>query len=365
MKPDISLIKKVLSLPTAPFHEGLVSRFVRDFCKRLGLPIQQDNFGNLKVIYRRGTNPPRYAVTAHMDHPGFEVIRGGAKGVVQLLGGVPDKFFRKAKVIVCQDGRQIKGRVAGVANAKKRRYFVKGNRPIEKNAFGYFDLPSVRIKNGLIQTKAADDLINVALLLNLLKELVRRKTKAHLLCVFTRAEEVGFIGALGIAKREWISKKIPLLVLEASSAKAGKVTIGGGPVLRVGDRASTFSHAVDLWLQETAKGFPLRRGSGLAFQRALLSGGRCEATVYVEKGYLSGCLALPLGNYHNRGAKNYAMEYISLSDYANLLRWLFILARSKASPKQIPQKREKELDMLFEKFADRLKEPNLKIKSKR
>lgn len=349
MNPDISLIKKVLNLPTVPFHEEAVSQFIQNFCRNLGLSCQKDSYGNLKVVYRRGKSRPSFAVTAHMDHPGFEVIRAGNEATVQLLGGVPDKFFKKAKVIVCQNGRQIKGKVVGVSNLKKRRYFIKANQPIQKNAFGYFDLPGVRIKNGLIHTKAADDLINVAVLLNFLKELVQRKVKTNLLCLFTRAEEVGFVGALGITKEKRIPKNLPILVLEASNAKAGKVTIGKGPVLRVGDRASTFSHPIDLWLQETAKGFFM--------QRALLSGGRCEATVYVEKGYQAGCLAFPLGNYHNIGPKNYAMEYVSLTDYKNMLRWLSVLAQSD-SLKKVSLKREKELDQLFKKYSHRLKVKN-------
>jgi len=37
-------------------------------------------------------------------------------------------------------------------------------------------------------------------------------------------------------------------VLEASSAKAGNVGINKGPVIRVGDKATTFSPEMDLWL---------------------------------------------------------------------------------------------------------------------
>lgn len=346
MKPDLSLLKAVLKLPTAPFHEEAVSGFIRSFVKKLGLNCQQDRCGNLKVVYQNGKGRTPFVLAAHMDHPGFEVIRRGKNPIVQLLGGVPDRYFKKAKVVVWQDGRPMRSKVLGVFNEKKRQYRLRLPPSVSKGAFGYFDLPAVRLRQGLIQTKAADDLINVALLLNFLQELVHRRASAHVIFIFTRAEEVGFVGTLGMIRHQFISQKSPVIVLEASSAKAGKVQIGGGPVLRVGDKASTFSHAIDLWLQQAA--------AGLKTQRALLSGGRCESTVYIAKGYQSGCLALPLGNYHNIGKKNYAMEYVSLSDYKTMLLWLGALVKAKP-PKVIAQKKAAELDKFFQQYGSRLK----------
>lgn len=344
MKVDRHLIRRVLSLPTAPFYEAAVVGFIKDFVKELGLACQQDRFGNLKVIYQKGKGRTPFVLSAHMDHPGFEVVRGGIKPVVYLLGGVPDRYFAGAKVVVWEGGRITKTKVVRCLSKQKRRYQLGAK--LAKGSFGTFDLPSVRIQNQILYTKAADDMINVALLLNFLKELVRRKAKARVIFLFTRAEEVGFVGALGVAKQRWIRQNIPIVVLEASSAKAGKVKIGGGPVLRVGDKVSTFSHRLDLWLQAAAKNIP--------HQRALLSGGRCEATVFTEKGYQASCLAFPLGNYHNVGPKGYAPEYISLKDYQNLLRLLAVLAQMP--PPQMIQKRKiKELDQIFQKWQGRLK----------
>lgn len=343
MKADRRLIRSVLSLPTAPFHEEAVARFVKTFAKKLGLSCQEDRWGNLKIVYRRGKGKRPFALTAHMDHPGFEVIRGGARPIVRLLGGVPDKYFPKARVVVWEKGKTLKAKVIRRLPGKERKYQL--SQKLGKNGFGTFALPSVQFCGPLIYTKAADDLINMALLLNFLQGLVRRRARAQVIFLFTRAEEVGFVGALGAAKQKWIGRSVPIIVLEASSAKAGKVKIGGGPVLRVGDKASTFSHAIDLWLQSAAKNIP--------HQRALLPGGRCETTVFVEKGYQAGCLALPLGNYHNSGPKGYAPEYISFKDYQNLLQWLAALVQNPA-PQQIQKRKGKELDQIFLKLKGRL-----------
>lgn len=353
MRPDRHLIRQVLSLPTAPFHEEAVIRFIKNFVKKLGLRCQQDRYGNLKIVYRRGRGQKPFALTAHMDHPGFEVVRGGRKPVVRLLGGVPDKFFRRAKVIVWDANAAVKGKTAALHNKKRREFRLLLPQPVRKGAFGTFDLPFVQFRSGNIYTKAADDIVNIALLLNFLQELVRCRARAHVIFLFTRAEEVGFVGALGVAKAKWLNPKIPVIVLEASSAKAGKVRIGGGPVLRVGDKASTFSHAMDAWLQAAAQGLQ-KKSKRFQWQRALLSGGRCESTVFVNNGHLAGCLALPLGNYHNIGPKNYAMEYVSLNDFQNMLAWLWMLTKTP-SLSSIQRSKKEDLQKLFQKWGWRLK----------
>ena len=351
MKPDFKLLKQVLNLPTAPFHEHHVARFVLHFCKSLGLSCKQDSFGNLKVIYRHGASKP-VAFTAHMDHPGFEVLKGGKKSLVQLLGGVPDNYFLKSKVVLCDNKGFAKGKVIQVADKKRRQFWVQVDRSVEKKGFGYFNLPGFKLRKGLIKTKAADNVMSVGVLLNFLKELKRKKIKAHVICIFTRAEEVGFVGASGLVKNNFLSKKIPAVVLETSSAKAGGVAIGGGPVLRVGDRFSTFAPEMDVWLKTAADSLQSKDKS-FRYQRALLPGGRCEASLYVAEGYRVGGLAFPLGNYHNKGPKNYAAEFISAKDYQDMLKWLIALAQASL-PSKLSKKLYKGIDKIFRRYSSRL-----------
>src|SRR5690606_10307953 len=68
----VSLLRAVLSTPTAPFHEYHVARLVEE--RLAGLPhvrLHRDAFGNLIACYRRGRRPARLAFAAHMDHPGW------------------------------------------------------------------------------------------------------------------------------------------------------------------------------------------------------------------------------------------------------------------------------------------------------
>lgn len=330
MKPDWKLLKKVLEIPTAPFHESFVRDFVFQFCEALGLRVQSDKYGNLKVVYRSGSGGKPIAFLAHMDHPGFEVTQGGTKPSVKLLGGVPDIFFHKARVVVIDEGRKVRGRVVKNLNKKSRTFQLMMKESVGKGAFGYFDLPGCRFQGTKVESKAIDNVASVAILLNLLQELVANKKPADIRCYFTRAEEVGFIGLCGAIEEGFYPRKIPVIVLEASSAKAGKVKLGSGPVLRVGDRLSIFSNELDLEARLLANQL-CKQKKGFQFQRALLPGGVCEATLLALNEYKTLCLAFPLAHYHNNGAKSYACEQIDKQDYTGMLVWLFALAGKKES----------------------------------
>src|SRR5690606_27018431 len=82
----VSLLRAVLSTPTAPFHEYRVAKILRERLAALpNVTVESDAFGNLVARYRRGRRKPKLAFAAHMDHPGW--VRHGGKA--QFLGGVP------------------------------------------------------------------------------------------------------------------------------------------------------------------------------------------------------------------------------------------------------------------------------------
>ena len=58
--------------------------------------------------------------------------------------------------------------------------------------------------------------------------------------MLTRAEEIGFIGTLGACRDATIPKEARLITLENSRSFADS-PVGGGPIVRVGDRLSVFS----------------------------------------------------------------------------------------------------------------------------
>ena len=133
--------------------------------------------------------------------------------------------------------------------------------------------------------------------------------------VFTRAEEVGLLGAILVARQRLLPGNTVVVSVESSRALPG-AAVGGGPVIRVGDFRRTFHHEAEAFL--LAGWEALRRSDpDVKVQRQLLSGGTCEATAFSLLGYRSTGVALPLGNYHNMGPNStLAPEFIHKGDLA-------------------------------------------------
>jgi len=324
-----TLIESVLSLPTMSFHETAVSTFVRWYSAGLGLPVREDKGGNLIVRYDGGKGAS-VTFTAHMDHPGFEVISArGKEGTVALWGKVDTKSFAGSRVVVHTSAGTVKARIGARPLANKHltkpTFKIAAAAPIRRGDFGAYDLPRVNLKGGGIRAQACDNLVSVAAILDLLTRFAKGGAKVRVTGLFTRGEEAGFLGAFAAMESNSIPKKDPLVVLECSSAKAGGVGIGGGPVVRAGDLQSTYDPSIDLWMSGVASSIA-EKDRSFKWQRALLQGGRCEACVYVAEGYRTGGIAMPLGNYHNHGPRGYAAEYVSQSDYDNYLKLMAALA---------------------------------------
>lgn len=326
----MKILKEVLSLPTAPFHEGSVMCYVIKHAAKLGLKVGVDRYGNIIVRYRRGAPRQPVVFTAHMDHPGFEVLSVDGRGCkAGILGGINPEYFAGAGIVIKTFEKLVKGKVARRPLKEKWQgkniFEIKLKGDADVGDFGWYDVPAVKIKNDIIYTKAADNLVSTAALLELLSALVKKRVTADVRCVFTRAEEVGFAGCLALSREGIISKRVPIVVLECSSAAAGKVDIGGGPVIRVGDKLSCFSSKVDCWLKSVAEKLA-GKNKKFRYQRALLSGGTCEASVWTFAGQPVSGLAFSLGNYHNNGPKNYAPEFVSTKDYLWMQELLLAIA---------------------------------------
>ncbi|MFH1830436.1 MAG: M28 family peptidase [Pseudomonadota bacterium] len=325
-----TMLESVLSLPTMSFHETAVSTFIRWYCAGLGLPVEEDGAGNLIVRYRGKARDDNIIFTAHMDHPGFEVISAtGPQGVVALWGKVDAKVFGGSKVVVYTADGQVKGRIGKRPLSKKHlsrlTFSIKTNGTFRKGDFGTYDVPSVKFQSGMIRALACDNMVSVSVILDLMTRFAKGRAKVNVAGLFTRGEEAGFLGAFAVMESKKISKQDPLIVLECSAAKGSAVDIGGGPVVRAGDLQSTYDPAIDVWISEVASGISLK-DKNFKSQRALLQGGRCEACVYVAEGYVTGGIAMPLGNYHNHGPRGYAAEYVSQEDYDNYLKLLAAIA---------------------------------------
>jgi putative aminopeptidase FrvX len=306
--PLLAIIRSIVSQPTAPFCEDAVRAEIRKLlaaCPHVTTEI--DSHGNLTARYRRGRRSPRFALAAHMDHPGF--VDG------EFLGGVPERYRKKHPPI---------------------RSFGR---------FAMWDLPECEIRAGRIFSRACDDLIGCAAIVATLHELERTDARAALDALFTRGEEVGFAGAIALARSGTLSRRTQVISIECSSEKGGLCKMGDGVIVRVGDRTSIFDPAI------TAHLCDLAAQHQIPAQRCLMSGGTCEATAFQLYGYACGALCVALGNYHNCGPRNrIAPEMVSVRDVRALVQLCTALARSDGTSESAAKSLRQRLNQRVAKF---------------
>jgi putative aminopeptidase FrvX len=306
----LAIARDILSQPTAPFHEDAVrSEIHRQLVGLPGVTLKQDAFGNLIALYQGGAKPPAFAFAAHMDHPAY-VGR-------EFLGGVPESY-RKTKPATEKFGM-----------------------------FRMWKLPAFQVRARRIYSRACDDLIGCACIVAMIRELSKKRAKCSAYGLFTRAEEVGFVGAIQLAKSAAIPQEVTIISLETSSQKGGPVKMGGGVIIRVGDRTSIFDSEATTRMQETAK------EAKIPHQRALMQGGTCEATAYALYGYRAAAMCVALGNYHNCGPSNrIAPEFVSVDDAVAMADLCIAMSRSRQQSSMLAlrrrlEKRAKEYRHLF------------------
>ncbi|MHC4427291.1 MAG: M20/M25/M40 family metallo-hydrolase [Planctomycetota bacterium] len=281
-------------------------------------------------------------MTAHLDHPAFVVRKLLDDRTVELefRGGVLDPYFESARIeFATGETRPPRATIAKLnARAKPfKRVVARLSRPapaiepgvIARWAFrGRGGRPTVH--EGRLYAPACDDLAGAAAALSALDVLRRRTSAPPVGVLLTRAEEVGFLGAIAACKLGTIPAGARLLCLE-NSRSFPESPIGGGPILRVGDKMSVFSTRLTNRLGLLLAEYQSRRPRFKA-QRRLMPGGTCEATAFCAYGHEATCLCLPLGNYHNmvdidgvkagRRPARVGPEYISVADYHGLVELL-------------------------------------------
>lgn len=352
-----------------------------------------------------GVGGPVY-VTAHLDHPAFVVERVLSSTAVELAfrGGVMEDYFAGARVRVyptgedpyaCDwvgaDGKGSGGFVEGtlvqrtspdgamfplylaeldgpcgvVSSASSSVGGVDGG-ALRPGDVGVWALPDAFVDgDGVLHTHACDDLAALAAALCAMEELAVLHERGEIgvggdgggedvRLLLTRAEEIGFVGAIAACRLGTMERGSRVVALENSRAFADS-PVGGGPIVRVGDRLSIFSPRLTAAIATRAEKVMGRAATprasekdaqmpGRPWQRKLMAGGACEASVFSAYGYDSTCLCLPLGNYHNMadlaamqagtyereslGPPRIAPEFISVDDFHGLVDLLVGIGRS-------------------------------------
>lgn len=345
-----TILHDLLTLPTAPFAEHHVIAYIETFVKqRPACSLSRDAAGNLLVRFKQDEDRGRrdenarngalrrpICITAHMDHPGFVSDAMSSRNRLRAWwrGWVPPELFRGTKVRFFVDGDWTPGVVRSVKTAVKAgrkrvdTAVIEVKRPVPPGSIGMWDFADPWEKDGRIYARGCDDLAGCAALLCCIDRLNDLKTGAEAYFLFTRAEEVGFVGAIAACRLGTIPPRALIINTETSSELPG-APMGEGPILRIGDKSSLFSPSGSAWLGRVAATLQARDRK-FRFQRKLMDGGTCEASAFNQLGYESGAVCVALGNYHNvdRKHRRIAPEYINLSDFENLVKWFVAMVTS-------------------------------------
>ena len=329
----LDYLSRLGSKPATAFNENGVAGVVTAILAEVGLDRRQDAFGNIiaKVPGAGPTTNP-LAIVAHMDHPGFEITGSHEDGyVAKALGGVPPASFDGVPVqLILPDGSRVSGATAGkFGGDDERQVLIRLEQPLdlEPPISVVFDLVDFELDGEHIRMRAVDALAGCGSILATLARLTAGEPPpGDVYGVFTRAEEVGLVGARLMAEARTLPPETLVISVESSRALPG-AEMGEGPVIRVGDAGSTFTADAEAVLVR-AREVLQKRDGGFKCQRQLMSGGTCEASAFAVFGYQTTGIAFPLGNYHNGAPEGrIEAEYIHIDDYLGGVELLTEAAR--------------------------------------
>jgi len=321
------IAERLLRCPAAPYHETAVRAEVEKICAEHGLVFKRDVFGNVLVRLQTARHHRHFVLAAHMDHPGFEILRRlpNQPWRARFLGGVPDNYFKAGIPLRLMPGASPAKLGKPLPGAKEFEIHPLAP-PVPPPSFAVWELADFSLRRRQIHARACDDLIGVAAILAVLITLKHSRARVNVIGVISRAEEVGFHGALAVAASRQLPKNALVVSLE-TSRELPPAKMGRGVVIRTGDRASVFDSAATRFLTEVAAELN-HRDKSFHFQRALMYGGTCEGTAYQEFGFQTAAVCVPLGNYHNCGPQNkIAAEFVSLADACAMVDLLADAAR--------------------------------------
>jgi putative aminopeptidase FrvX len=336
------LLQEICSIPTAPFAESRVVRYVEQFvAARKRLQLSRDSHGNLLIQLPGKTRSPRWVFTAHMDHPGMvaekmldnSTVLAAFRGYVlsELVHGTKVRFFDGDREITGVVTKTIDEQIAPPMNrgTTPKQVHVRVKSPVSPGSIGMFDVGEGRIVGRKFHSRVCDDLAGAAACLAMLDELHAKPPQSTVAVLLTRAEEEGFVGAIAAVLKPKLLKKTDRLVAIECSAMQPYAPQGNGAIIRVGDRTSVFNSDLSYFINAQAEQLA-KDDKTFKHQRALMPGGTCEATVYDVYGYLAASICVPLGNYHNmdREKKKIAAEYVDINDWTSMVKLFVQVAKN-------------------------------------
>ncbi len=356
----LAILRDLGQCPATAFNEGLVSAKLRSILEENSIENFQDKYGNIiaKISGTQSTHRP-IAYVAHMDHPGYEIVRiEDGFYVGKSLGGVPKAAANKGADCISfdQDNNRYPCIIEPWDGGDEGEVKVVSEKRLDVGTPLTFNLQDFSLEGDRIEMRALDDLAGCASIMAGLIELNNEPVKTDIFGIFTRAEEVGLVGAGLISTEQTIPTNCIVVSVETSSVIPG-VEQGMGPVIRTGDASYTFDAGAEQILA-LAKNTLMSQDQNFKCQRQLMAAGSCEATAFAVNGYSTTGVAFPLGNWHNATTKipdpdgSIGMENISLNDFLNGTDLIYTSARMDHTGSASPVKER--LKEVQERLKNRL-----------
>lgn len=316
-KLNIPLMQRICETPGTSGFEQPIREVILKEIKGLADEVTVDNMGNIVAI-KKGNEPKKVMVPAHMDEIGFIVTHIDDNGFLRFhtLGGFDPKTLTAQRVIVhgkkdligvmgskpihvmSPEERnkvpQIKDYFIdmGMTKAEVQKYISVGN-PITRQR------ELIQMGN-CINCKSLDNRISVYILIETLKALKGKKIPYDLYAVFTVQEEIGIRGAtlaghyidpeFGICLDTTIAFDVP------GNNGYDKITeLGAGPAIKIMDTSILCDYRMVEYMKDVAN------KSKIKHQMEILTGGGTDASGIqrmAKGGSIVGALSIPTRHIH-------------------------------------------------------------------
>ena len=320
------LIKKMVEGFGPSGFEDAIRSTIRDEIKDLVDDIRVDAMGNLIALKKgKGRDRKTIMVAAHMDEIGAMVSYVDEKGFVRFtnLGGVVPifevggrmRFENGATGVIAMENLKDPGKMPGL----DKLYVDVGatsrdDCPVNVGDVAHFLQPMVEM-GPCIASKALDDRIGCAIMIQALREMKKQST-ADIYFVFTTQEEVGLrgatTGAFGIDPDVGIAIDVTGTGDTPEPARKMAVSLGDGPAIKVKDSGMVVTPWVKDWMIDvaTAKKIPC--------QLEVLVGGATDAAAIQKSraGVAAGCISIPCRYIHSPS------ETVNYNDVLNSVKLL-------------------------------------------
>jgi putative aminopeptidase FrvX len=334
---QIRLLEKLCRACAVSGDEGEVRAIVMEQIRSLADEVRVDSLGNILAIRKgSGKNRLRVMMAAHMDEVGFMLTQEEDKEAgffrFELVGGIDLRILAGKPVLI---GKQHIPGVIGAkpvhlstAEERKRDFTLEdlridvgpgNNKKVKIGDRATFSSQFVR-QGGSLRTKALDDRLGVATLIELLKHV---PAHIELLAAFTVQEEVGLRGAqvaayaldpqMAIVLDSTPARDLP--VWEADNRAIQDNTIynthlGAGPAIYIADGDTLSDPRLVRHLIDTAESL------GIPYQIRQPGGGGTDAgAIHLQRsGVPSVSLSVP-GRYMHT-----ANNLIQVSDWDHTYR---------------------------------------------